>query len=63
MSEQKIGPITEKERQEVLTWQLSEELDVELLASIAGDKELLSPSSTYLIIRALRAGVKLEDLL
>jgi hypothetical protein len=59
----KMGPITEEERQAVLKWDGLLAEDTQLQDSIAEEETLWGITASYVLVRALRAGAKLEDLL
>jgi hypothetical protein len=56
-----MGPATEEERKEAFRWLLSSTSDRELWVSL--EEEEFRSAWTYVLIRARRAGAKLEDLL
>ena len=59
----KMGPVTEEEKAAVRAWWATvPPTDVELSESLAADP-LPHHLANYVIIRARRAGAKLEDLL
>ena len=58
----KMGPITKGEWRAILTWERSLTGDIQLRDSIVEEDTSERVWSSYVLVRALRAGVRLEDL-
>ena len=60
-----MGPITEEERRLILAWHDTGSKDIQCRDSIIDEDTLWESEirGAYVLVRALRAGAKLEDLL
>ena len=58
----RMGPITEEERAAIEKWRATNYKDMPLARSLESVRAW-ERSATYILIRACRAGAKLEDLL